>query len=281
MCVVGHGATPELCTIKTLYNMLKITETIWVTVLAIGLQFFSVNAFSQAKDSTTHVLNVKGAVSATNNGFSFIPTFSLGQPATIFNFNVNSGKRLSFEPELRFSLEGKPWSFIFIWRYKLVNASKFQLTLGTHLPAISFRTVPVIKNDVALDVIQAQRFFPVAEVLPNFTVTQNISVGMFYLYGHGFEADLTKHTHFVSFRTQFSKIKLSNKYFLKFNPQIYYLKMDSRAGFYAASNLTLARQNFPFSISTMMNKQLKSDISGKNFDWNISLAYAFGKRYTR
>jgi hypothetical protein len=237
--------------------------------------------FAQTQDSTKHVLNFTGAASVTNNGFSFIPSFSLGKPAAIFNFNVNSGKRLSFEPEFRFALEGKPWSFIFIWRYKLINAEKFKLTVGTHLPALNFRTVPVVKNGVSLDVIQTQRFFPVAEVMPTYVVSKDISIGLFYLYGHSLEKDATKNTNFLSFRANFSRIGLGEQLYLRFNPQVFYLKTDALDGFYAAANLTLAKKDFPLFISTMMNKALKTDLAGKDFIWNLSLNYTFGTKYVK
>jgi hypothetical protein len=41
------------------------------------------------------------------------------------------GRKLTFEPELQVSLEGKPWS-LFLWvRHKLVNNSRFFCALGT------------------------------------------------------------------------------------------------------------------------------------------------------
>jgi hypothetical protein len=235
------------------------------------LLFISLNlayhTFSQSRDSTKHVLNFTGSASVTNNGFSFIPSFSLGKPAAIFNFNVNGGKRLSFEPEFRFALE--------------VNAEKFKLTIGTHLPALNFKTVPVVKNGAAQDLIQVQRFFPVIELVPNFLISKNVSIGAFYLYGHSPEIDATKNTHFVSLRAIFSNIKLTEQLFCRFNPQVFYLKSDTKDGFYAAANLTLAKKKFPFTISTMLNKALETEIAGKDFNWNISLNYTFGSTYVR
>jgi hypothetical protein len=34
------------------------------------------------------------------------------------------------------------------------------------------------------------------------------------------------------FRTNFTNIRLSEQFFMRFNPQIYYLKMDKDDGFY-------------------------------------------------
>ena len=47
--------------------------------------------------------------------------FSLGNLATTINLSVG-GKRLSFDPQFRFDLDGmRPWSFLFIWHYKLIK----------------------------------------------------------------------------------------------------------------------------------------------------------------
>lgn len=252
------------------------------TGLLITFFHFALSTYAQNQDSSKQVLNISGAASVTNNGFSFIPSFSLGKPAAIFNFNVNGGKRLSFEPEFRFALEGlKPWSFIFIWRYKVIDSEKFKLNIGTHLPAIAFRTVSVSKNDQTLNVIQAQRFLPVLELMPNYVVSKNTSVGLFYLYGHSLETDATQNTHFVSLRANFSNIKLGEQFSLRFNPQVFYLKSDAKDGFYVASNLTLAKKNFPFSVSSIINKAIETDIAGKSLNWNISLAYNFSSHFKR
>ncbi len=95
------------------------------------------NSFSQSTDSTKRLYQIKGAVTVTNKGVSLIPTFTLGKPAVIFDLSMGK-KRLYFEPQLRFALGGKPWSFLFWWRYKLVNNSKFAFTLGVH-PALKQR----------------------------------------------------------------------------------------------------------------------------------------------
>jgi hypothetical protein len=248
-------------------------------LLLFVLLHFTCCSFSQKADSTKNVVNFKTSVSVTNNGFSFIPSFSLGKPAAIVNLAIG-GKKFSFEPELRFSLEGKPWSFIFIWRYKLIAANKFQFTVGAHVPALAYRTVPVEKNGLTQNLIQTQRFLA-CELIPNYNFTKNISTGLFYLYAHGIEEDAAKNTHFISLRTSFSNIKLSNKYYLKFNPQVFYLNTAKKEGFYASSGLTLAKQHFPLSISTMVNKPLKTDIAGKVFDWNVSLIYSLSKNFVR
>ncbi len=240
------------------------------------LSFFTHSVFSQKNDTT---LFFRSAVSVTQNGFSFIPSFSLGKPAAIVDMSIGN-KRVSFEPQFRFALEGKPWSFIFIYRYKFINTNKFQFTVGAHLPSIVFKTQSVFINGVAEDVIVSQRFLA-GELTPNYLLSKNISIGMYYLYGHGFESNGTQNTHFLGFRSNFSHIKLSDRIFMRFTPQVFYLKTDDEDGFYATYTLTLDMRNFPISISNIVNKAIQTDIEGKDFDWNVSLIYSFDKKYVR
>ena len=85
--------------------------------------FVSTNAKSEdfnSGDRTQKTYHISGAVAVTQNGFSILPMFTLGKPAAIFDLSVGSD-RIAFEPQFRFSLEGRPWSFIFWFRYKAVN----------------------------------------------------------------------------------------------------------------------------------------------------------------
>lgn len=243
--------------------------------------FLLISSFgsSQSTDSTKHRTNFSGVISATNNGFSLVPTFSLGKPAVVTTFNVSGKGRLSFEPEFRYSMEFKPWSLIFIWRYKLIRKEKFQLALGTHLPALNFVNGKTMLNGVEQDVIRVRRFFPVVEVIPNYKISDHFSLSAYYLFSIGLEKEVTRNNHFISLRPSFTNISLSKQYYMNLHLQFYYLKLDEPDGFYTAGGLTLARRNFPFSISTLMNKAIDSNINAKQFDWNVSLNYAFGKSY--
>src|SRR4051812_24834633 len=65
-------------------------------------------SFSQKTDSTKKLNHFLAAVNVTNNGIAFVPAFSLGKPAVVFD--VSAGRRLSFDPQFRFALDGKPWN---------------------------------------------------------------------------------------------------------------------------------------------------------------------------
>ena len=234
-------------------------------------------SFSQKTDSTKSIIHFSGSVSVTNNGISIVPSFSLDKPAVQFNLSMRKN-RFSLEPDIRFSLAGKPWSFLFWGRYKLVTTDKFNMNVGTHL-GLSFKTSLLpINGDTSITTII--RRYLAGELYPRVSLTKNISVGIYYLYSHGLDAGTIGNTHFITFNTNFSNIKITDQFFMRFNPQFYYLKLDAQDGFYITSTLAVTKKNFPLSVSSTFNKIINTNITGsKNFVWNVSLVYSFSKKF--
>ena len=240
------------------------------------LLLFTQFTFSQETDSTKSISHFSGAITATNNGISLVPTFSLNRPAVMFNLSIGKG-RLSFEPDMRFALAGKPWSFLFWWRYR-VRSDKFLFTVGAH-PALNFKTQ--ISSADGSEMIVTRRFLA-GELAPNYFVSKNTSIGMYYLYSHGFDKGAPGNGHFITLNTNFRNIRLGDQLIAHFIPQFYYLKQDGVDGVYFTSTLTLAKKNFPFSVQSIINKEIESEIIGtKSFVWNVSLIYSFSKQYVR
>jgi hypothetical protein len=248
-------------------------------LLVFVLLLLAHSTFSQKTDSTKSITHVSGSVSVTNNGISIVPTFSLDKPAAIFILSARKN-RFSFDPDLRFSLSGKPWGFLFWARYKLSDNDKFQMSAGTHL-GLNYRGTVLPINGDSSEVNIVRRYLA-AELFPRVSLTKNISVGIYYLYSHGLDEGTIGNTHFVTFNANFSNIKLSDQFFIHVNPQFYYLKLDAEDGIFLTSTLTMAKKNFPFSISATINKRIESNITGsKNFIWNTSLVYSFSKKYVK
>jgi hypothetical protein len=246
-------------------------------VLLSFLFVFAKTAHAQSIDSTKTDRHFSGSISVTNNGISFIPTFSLGKPASIFNFSLGSDK-FSFEPELRFDLEGRPWSFLFWARYKIKPSNKWRINLGMH-PALNFRTEIDSSNGVIKENVVTRRYLA-SEFAPNYLITKNISVGLYYLYSRGLDAGTIKFTHFVTINSSFSNVKLSQKLLMKFAPQFFYLNLEGQEGFYCSESTTLSFVNFPISLNAIFNKTIQSNITAnKDFVWNLSLVYSFNKKY--
>lgn len=249
--------------------------------LGLLLSAFVLTMHGQESDDPGPVYHFNGNVSITNNGFSLIPSFSLGKPAAVGVFSIG-GERFSLDPQIRFDLEGlKPWSFIFMWRYKVIQSNKFLLRAGVHLPAISFKEETVEINGEPMERSIPSRYIT-PELTSTYMLSDKIGVGMYYIYGIGMEKEgQTRNTHFISLRAYFNRIPLGKQLFFNWNPQVYYLNMDGTDGYFVAQALDLGHRKFPLSISSMMNYKLKSDIPVKDFDWNIGLVYSFGGRFTK
>jgi hypothetical protein len=232
--------------------------------------------FAQSSDSTDIFNHFSGAISITNKGISTVPSFTLGKPAAELDLWVGKGN-LRFEPIIRISMEGKPWSLIFWWRYKFFENDKFRFRAGAH-PALLFKTVTTETNGIPSEIIRTYRYLA-TDLAPTFFLTRNISVGPYYLYSRSLEKDVARNTHYISMVGSFSNIKLSEDVAFGITPQVYYLRLDQRDGLYATSAFSLTRKDSPFSIAAIINKKIDSQIAGEDFLWNVSLVYSFNKKY--
>ncbi|MFC4218790.1 hypothetical protein [Flagellimonas marina] len=215
----------------------------------------------------------KGMASVTHNGISLVPSFSLGDPALLFDLKFTKGK-LSFEPDMRFALEGKPWSFLFWFRYKAVEKERFSLRVGAH-PALNFRTVTVIRDGQPEEILESRRYLA-AEIAPNYKLGENTGIGIYYLHGRGFDEGV-KQTNFLVLNSYFNNLNITKDLYFNISPQTYYLRMDDKEGFYAVGFVTLAKRDFPVSISAIFNKAIDTQIVPEDdFIWNVSVNYSFG-----
>ena len=161
------------------------------TIPVLFLICFTLVSFSQNTDSIKVASRFSGAVTVTTKGISMVPNLSLGKPAAILD--VSMGKRkLSFEPSFRFALEGKPWSFLFWWRYKLLQTDNLQISLGFH-PALSFKTYSFLVDGVTEEHMVVRRYLA-GELAPSYFLNKNISIGPYLLYSYGVEPELTKNS---------------------------------------------------------------------------------------
>ncbi len=255
---------------------MKKTISLYCLFLSVVIPHIS-NA--QKKPSANDSLNIKGNITLTNNGFSFIPAFTLGKPAAIAIIAI-AKKRLSFEPEIRYSMQGKPWSLVFAWRYKVVNHKKFKLSVGTHLPGLSYINTSVIEGGVVKDIQKVQRFLGI-EVAPTYIVSKKIGIGIYNLNGYGLQNEGVQRVTFINGRINVNNIALGKNLLLGFSPQLFYLKLDKKDGIYYALNTSIGHNKIPFSLVSTLYQPIKSTIAGKKFDWNIGVAYSFNRNYLR
>jgi hypothetical protein len=237
---------------------------------------FSCNAISQKTDSTKVPGYFGGSVTINTKGISTIPNLTLGKPAAIFFMSV--GRKLRFEPEFRFALEGKPWIFILWGRYDFVNNDKFLIRMRANY-GLGFKTASDTTHDGINEILTASPSLT-GDLTASYYLTKNMGIGPYYFYRYGIEKYDIKNTHYIGLRAYFSNIKISKKFYFGFNPQFYYLAMDADHGYYINSTFSIARRNFPLSISALVNWTIQTEIPvGEDFLWNVGLIYTFNKKY--
>jgi hypothetical protein len=220
-------------------------------------------SFAQLPDSSQREMTFSGSIGITNNAFSIIPLFSLDNPSAILLFSWRKN-RFSIEPDIRLTLDGKRGNMLFWFRYRLIEKQKFSLRVGAH-PAYNFALREITENGVTSEITQARRFIA-SEVVPNYQITPNWSVGMYYLQGNGLQKDGPRISHFVSLNTSISNIKLSRSVRFQFIPAIYYLYLDGNAGNYFTATGILSHKNVPFTLQSTINQTFTTTIPGnKNF----------------
>lgn len=246
------------------------------TLLLFGILFSPYLAFAQMVDTTQTPSFFSGQITATNNGISLIPNFSLNKPAALFDLSIGKG-RLSFDPMFRFGLDGKPWTFVFWFRYKLIASKKFSMGIGAH-PAFLFRAETAIVNGISKELTTTQRYVA-WEASPTYRLNKKVGLGLYYLGSHGLTKDLIQYGHFVALKAIISNLKLTNQLNLSLVPQFYYLKQDQAAGTYFNASLGLAKTHFPVSVSANISKTINSEIKGKDFLWSVGLVYNINNQY--
>jgi hypothetical protein len=243
--------------------------------ISLGLSQLTI---AQESKSQAAIRHFDGTITATNNGISIIPSFTLGRPAVFFDLSMG-GERLSFDPMLRFGMDGKPWTFVFWGRYKLIKDKRFSLTVGGH-PAFLFREMPVLINGVEENMLVTQRFLA-WEVAPMYKISDRFSLGLYYLQGRGLNPNPPKKSNFLALNTVFSNLPLVKDFRLRVNPQFFFLRVDDNTGTYVTSSITITKTDFPIGIQTIFNQKIKTDIAGDDFLWNVSLLYTFANQYKK
>lgn len=253
---------------------MKLNKLISLLFCIVNFQTLS----AQADQEEVKLNNFTASALVQTNGISTIPNLSLGKPAVTFDLKV--GRKLSFEPQFRFALTGKPWAVVFWWRYNAVSTNKFRLDLSTNY-SFSYKTITVTTVGEPQELIRTTRYL-VGAAAPEYSVNKYFSLGAYIFYSHGIEKFITRNTLMLSFRPSITNIPIAKDITARFNPEIYHLSMDDNEGVFFNARLSINRKNFPFSLSALLNKPIKSNIPSEyDLLWNVGLGYTFSNKYIK
>jgi len=247
------------------------------SLLIVGISY---TLYAQEKNSAiAKISSFGGAVTIQSKGISTIPNLTLGNPAAVFDLKV--GRKLTVEPQFRFSLDGKPWAMVFWWRYYGSIGDKFRVTFHTNY-SLSYKSITNYTSPgIPQEIFRTTRYL-VGAISPDFQVNKYMCLGMYLFYNCGLETFITRNTYMVSFTPTFSNIPTTKNITGRVAPEISFLKMDNNDGVFFNSRFLISKKNYPLSISGLINKPLKSNIPSEyDFLCNLVLTYTFNNKYMK
>jgi hypothetical protein len=213
---------------------------------------------------------VSGFVSLNSNGIAPIPSFSLGKPAIIAGITLRKN-RFSYDPQLSYSTDFKPWIIDNWLHYRLIQNIKFELRTGINSSAF-FSDIATAEGKIW----QCQRYGTL-ELAGTYGLSGKSTLSLLAWYDKGFDKG-TITGYIVNLIADKPDIKIGRKLIAGINAQFFYLDYtDKNDGLFLSPKAALGVRNIPFSIFFQCTQPLHSNISPyPGFRWNAGAAFNFG-----
>lgn len=207
------------------------------------------------------------SVTLNSNGMASIPAFSLGKPAIVGSMSV-SRKRFSWDPNLAYGLDLKPWYIDNWFHYKIVDRERFELRTGFNASAFFSRFEETDEN-----VLQSQRYFAF-EMATTYKFSSPGFISLMYWRDSGRDYGSLK-GHFIDLTAEKSEIKLGDNLLAAINLQLFYIDYDgANDGLFFSPKLSSSLRQFPVSLFFQATQALESNITPwPGFRWNVGLTY--------
>jgi hypothetical protein len=220
-------------------------------------------------DSSRSKLVFNGNVSLNSNGMAPIPSFSLGKPALIGAFSLQK-KRFSYDPQIAFGLDMRPWIIDNWVHYRLILKPKFELRTG-----IDF-SMFFSKYDAGdYEIFQGQQYltFEIAGIF-KFTPTSNLSLMYWSDNGQDYGSISGSFYNIVYEKTG---IRIGETLLLSGGLQLFYVGYTgNNDGLFISPRIAASLKNVPLSLFFQATQAIKSNIEPfPGFRWNIGLAWLF------
>ncbi len=181
-------------------------------------------------------------------------------------------------PDIRLVPDASKGGLIFWFRYRLIEQKKFSLRVGAH-PAFTLIRRNLTENGKTTEITELLRFLAF-EVVPNYKITPNWSIGAVYLHGSGLQKNGPQNTDVFFLNNSISNIKVGGDVRLHLIPMVYLLLTDGSRGTYFSGTAILSKKDLPFTLQSTINQTFRSNISGnKDFMWNVMVAYNFSRNF--
>lgn len=229
---------------------------------------FTVSWSQENADSAkSKKLEAEATISLNSNGIAYIPAFSLEKPAIIGAFSLVRG-RFSYDPQLLYSLELRPWIIDNWFHYRIVDRPAFEFKAGAVISA--FFSEYETEDEV---IWQAQKYLAV-EFISKYKFSPESSLAFTYLLDRGQDPG-TMTGHFFNLQAEKSDINIGKKGLLSASLQLFYINYNgNNDGLFTAGNISASLRNVPFAIFFQAIQGIISNITPfPEFKWNVGLSY--------
>ncbi len=226
-------------------------------------------SFSQENTkSTKRKLQTTASFSLNSNGMAPVPAFSLDKPAIMASVSLVKN-RFSYEPNLAFGLDSRPW-FIDNWmHYKLIVKPVFELRAGFNPSAYLEQYKPSEEF-----VWHSQRYFTF-ELAGLYKFSPVNAISMLYWNDRGQEEESIK-GHYVAFFWDRSEFNFGKKVQMNLSVQLYYINYEgNNDGAFISPKISTSVRNSPFTLFLLANQAIQSNITPfPKFKCNLGIAYS-------
>ncbi len=249
--------------------MRKLLFFIFVLAVNVAISREKTDTTKVKSDTTKHPLKVSGDVSFNSNGIAPIPAFALGKPTIMANI-ILTKNRFSYNPQLSYGLNFKPWIIDNWFRYKMIVKPKFELRAGLNISMFfsEYETPDA-------EIWQGQRWIAL-ELAGLYRISKTSSLGLMVWYDKGLE-DGTITGYFINFVADKADIRISKHILMGINVQTFYINYtDNNDGFFISPKVSFSLIKPSFFIFGQFIQPLTSNIDPyPNFQWNIGIGYSF------
>lgn len=225
------------------------------------------------KDSTKYKPELSGVVILTSNGISQIPAYSLDKPAVSAFFFLKLN-RFSYEPDINYGIDGRPWGMGNTFMYLVMNKKKLKFKAGLAL-GLAFSYPEVLQGGEMIKINKSERYV-IAKLIPYYLISKKTSLSLIYWNAHNLEQNSINSINFLSGVLSISNVSVSQRMYCSIFPQIFYLNVDGEDGLFFSPTVAFGIKNFPLYLSSQVNATISTNMtSDPGFKWNVALNYNF------
>jgi hypothetical protein len=224
---------------------------------------------NEKADSSKTKLKFNGNVSLNTNGIAPIPSFSLGKPALIAAFNLQK-KRFSFDPQIAYGLDMRPWIIDNWVHYRLIYKPKFELRTG-----VDFSMFFSEYDTGDSKIVQGQQYITF-ELAGIFRFSPGSILSLMYWSDNGQDPG-SINGNFFNVIYERNDIAIGKSILFSASLQIFYLAYTANNdGLFVSPRVASSIRNVPLSLYFQATQTIQSNMEPfPGFRWNVGIAYLF------